>query len=162
IARRHGRAGLPPDTIFLRLRGSAGQSFGAFATCGMSLELEGEANDYVAKGLSGGRIVVRPAREATLVSSTPLTGDTALDGATSGELFVAGAAGERFAVRNSGATAIVEGVGAHACEYMTGGRVVILGRIGRNFAAGMSGGVVFVLQDVSDRAHWTQLGLSVE
>jgi glutamate synthase (NADPH) large chain len=152
ITRRHGQHGLPDDTIFLRLRGSAGQSFGAFATRGMSLELEGEANDYVAKGLSGGRIVVRPARGASVLTPVaPLVGNTSLYGATSGELFVAGGAGERFAVRNSGATAVVESVGDHACEYMTGGRVVILGPIGRNFAAGMSGGIVYVLDEASDR-----------
>jgi glutamate synthase (NADPH/NADH) large chain len=152
IARRHGHRGLPDDTIFLRLRGSAGQSFGAFATRGMSLELEGEANDYVAKGLSGGRVVVRPARGASVLTPVaPLVGNTSLYGATGGELFVAGGAGERFAVRNSGATAVVESVGDHACEYMTGGRVVILGPIGRNFAAGMSGGIVYVLDEASER-----------
>jgi glutamate synthase domain-containing protein 2/glutamate synthase domain-containing protein 1/glutamate synthase domain-containing protein 3 len=151
IARRYGHTGLPDDTIFLRLRGSAGQSFGAFAARGMSLELEGEANDYVAKGLSGGRIVVRPARGASVLTPVaPLVGNTSLYGATSGELFVAGGAGERFAVRNSGATAVVESVGDHACEYMTGGRVIILGPIGRNFAAGMSGGIVYVLDETRD------------
>jgi glutamate synthase domain-containing protein 3 len=164
IARRHGHAGLPSDTIFLRLRGAAGQSFGAFATRGMSLELEGDANDYVAKGLSGGRIVVRTSRSAQLLpASTPIIGNTALYGATEGELFVGGGAGERFAVRNSGATAVVESVGDHACEYMTGGRVVILGAVGRNFAAGMSGGVAFVLDEHADRRGRRPLpGIDVE
>jgi glutamate synthase domain-containing protein 2/glutamate synthase domain-containing protein 3 len=164
IARRHGHAGLPSDSIFFRLRGSAGQSFGAFATRGMSLELEGEANDYVAKGLSGGRVVVRPSRGSSFVTArTPLIGNTALYGATGGELFVAGGAGERFAVRNSGATAVVESVGDHACEYMTGGSVIVLGAIGRNFAAGMSGGIVYVLDEWAEqRARWMSSEMDVE
>jgi glutamate synthase domain-containing protein 2/glutamate synthase domain-containing protein 1/glutamate synthase domain-containing protein 3 len=145
IARRYGGAGLPADTIVLRFEGSAGQSFGAFGVRGLTLELEGEANDYVAKGLSGGRVIVRTPRQGRFVArQNVIIGNTVLYGATSGELFVAGAAGERFAVRNSGATAVVEGAGDHACEYMTGGTVVILGDVGRNFAAGMSGGVVFL------------------
>jgi glutamate synthase domain-containing protein 3 len=148
IARRHGQTGLPPDTIVLHLRGSAGQSFGAFAARGLTLSLEGEANDYVGKGLSGGRIIVRPPKTARLPNhGTVIVGNTALYGATSGDVFIAGAAGERFAVRNSGAVAVVEGVGDHGCEYMTGGTVVVLGGAGRNFAAGMSGGVVFALDD---------------
>ena len=149
IARRYGNTGLPDDTISLRFTGSAGQSFGAFAARGLTLELHGEANDYVGKGLSGGRLLVRHPKEATfLPDETVIIGNTALYGATSGEAFFGGVAGERFAVRNSGATAVVEGVGDHGCEYMTGGVVLVLGRTGRNFAAGMSGGVAFVL-DVS-------------
>jgi glutamate synthase (NADPH/NADH) large chain len=148
IARRYGNAGLLPDTIVLRLRGSAGQSFGAFAARGLTLDLEGEANDYVGKGLSGGRIVIRPPKTTRLANDgAVIVGNTGLYGATSGEAFIAGAAGERFAVRNSGAVAVVEGVGDHGCEYMTGGTVVVLGATGRNFAAGMSGGVVFALDD---------------
>jgi glutamate synthase (NADPH) large chain len=149
IARRHGAHGLEPDTITLSLAGSAGQSFGAFAVRGLTLVLEGEANDYVGKGLSGGRVVIHPPKAARLLSdATVIIGNTALYGATSGEAFIAGAAGERFAVRNSGAAAVVEGVGDHGCEYMTGGVVVVLGTVGRNFAAGMSGGIAYVLDDV--------------
>ena len=148
IARRHGSAGLPDGTITVRCRGSAGQSFGAFAARGLTLELEGEANDYVGKGLSGGRIVVRAPREVHFIpDDTAIVGNTVLYGATSGEAFFGGLAGQRFAVRNSGATAVVEGVGDHGCEYMTGGVVVVLGRTGRNFGAGMSGGVAFVLDE---------------
>jgi len=154
IARRHGDAGLPDDRITLRFEGSAGQSFGAFATRGLTLELTGEANDYVGKGLSGGRIVVRPPKGVTfLPHETVIVGNTALYGATAGEAFFGGVAGERFAVRNSGATAVVEGVGDHGCEYMTGGVVVVLGRTGRNFAAGMSGGLAFVLDSSRDFAR---------
>ncbi len=148
IARRYGSAGLPDETIEIRFRGTAGQSFGAWATNGMRLVLEGEANDYVGKGLCGGEIVVMPpsdARFAPLHNS--IVGNTVLYGATSGMLFASGQAGERFAVRNSGATAVVEGVGDHGCEYMTGGAVVVLGQVGRNFAAGMSNGVAFVLDE---------------
>jgi glutamate synthase domain-containing protein 2/glutamate synthase domain-containing protein 1/glutamate synthase domain-containing protein 3 len=148
VARRYGQGGLPEGTIELRLDGSAGQSFGAFAAQGMTLELEGEANDYLGKGLSGGRIVVRPPRSARLLpDGTVIVGNVVLYGATAGDVFIAGAAGERFAVRNSGATAVVEGVGDHGCEYMTGGIVVVLGATGRNFAAGMSGGTAFVLDE---------------
>jgi glutamate synthase domain-containing protein 3 len=148
IARRFGDAGLPDETILLRFAGSAGQSFGAFATRGLALELEGEANDYVGKGLSGGRLVVRAPRGALfLPDETVIVGNTVLYGATSGEAYFGGVAGERFAVRNSGALAVVEGVGNHGCEYMTGGVVVVLGRTGRNFAAGMSGGTAFVLDE---------------
>jgi glutamate synthase domain-containing protein 3 len=150
IARRYGDAGLPDDTIVVRFAGSAGQSFGAFAARGLSLELEGEANDYVGKGLSGGRLVVRAPRGALfLPDETVIVGNTVLYGATSGEAYFGGVAGERFAVRNSGALAVVEGVGNHGCEYMTGGVVVVLGRAGRNFAAGMSGGIAFVLDESS-------------
>jgi glutamate synthase domain-containing protein 3 len=148
IARRYGDEGLPDGTISFRFIGSAGQSFGAFAVRGVSLELEGEANDYVGKGLSGGRLVIRHPRAAQFIpDQTVLIGNTVLYGATSGEAYFAGVAGERFAVRNSGATAVVEGVGDHGCEYMTGGTIVVLGRTGRNFAAGMSGGVAFVLDE---------------
>jgi glutamate synthase domain-containing protein 2/glutamate synthase domain-containing protein 1/glutamate synthase domain-containing protein 3 len=146
IARRYGSAGLPHDTITVRFKGSAGQSFGAFAVQGLTLDLEGESNDYVGKGLSGGRLIVHPPKTTRLLQEgTVIVGNTVLYGATSGEAFIAGAAGERFAVRNSGALAVVEGVGDHGCEYMTGGTVVVLGNTGRNFAAGMSGGVAFVL-----------------
>lgn len=148
IARRFGEVGLPTDTISFRFIGSAGQSFGAFAAGGLTLELEGEANDYVGKGLSGGRLIVRHPRSAQFIpDQTVLIGNTVLYGATSGEAYFAGTAGERFAVRNSGAMAVVEGVGDHGCEYMTGGTVVVLGRTGRNFAAGMSGGVAYVLDE---------------
>ncbi|MEX2151933.1 MAG: glutamate synthase large subunit [Gemmatimonadaceae bacterium] len=153
IARRFGHAGLPDDSISLRFTGSAGQSFGAFAARGVTLELHGEANDYVGKGLSGGRIIVRPPKGAKFIpDETVIVGNTALYGATGGEALFGGVAGERFAVRNSGATAVIEGVGDHGCEYMTGGVVVVLGRTGRNFAAGMSGGLAFVLDASSDFA----------
>jgi glutamate synthase (ferredoxin) len=146
ITRRYGGAGLPDHTIQVTFKGSAGQSFGAFLPRGVTLTLEGEANDFVGKGLSGGRIVVRPPRDAAFVAEDNIIiGNVALYGATSGEAFVRGVAGERFAVRNSGAQAVVEGVGDHGCEYMTGGRVIVLGRTGRNFAAGMSGGAAYVL-----------------
>ncbi|HKG91935.1 MAG TPA: glutamate synthase large subunit [Gemmatimonadaceae bacterium] len=146
IARRYGQAGLPDGTIEVALEGSAGQSFGAFAARGLTLTLEGEANDYVGKGLSGGRLVVYPPAGAGFpAEQSIIVGNTVLYGATSGEAYFRGSAGERFAVRNSGAVAVVEGVGDHGCEYMTGGVVVVLGRTGRNFAAGMSGGVAYVL-----------------
>ncbi|HEV3057900.1 MAG TPA: glutamate synthase large subunit [Vicinamibacterales bacterium] len=146
VTRRWGSAGLPDDTITARFTGSAGQSFGAFVPGGITLSLEGDANDYVGKGLSGGRIILFPPAGATFAAEdNVIAGNVALYGATSGEAYIRGIAGERFAVRNSGATAVVEGVGDHGCEYMTGGRVVVLGRTGRNFAAGMSGGVAFVL-----------------
>ncbi|HVS59801.1 MAG TPA: glutamate synthase large subunit [Gemmatimonadaceae bacterium] len=151
IARRYGSVGLPDETISLKFNGSAGQSFGAFAARGLSLELEGEANDYVGKGLSGGRLIVRHPRSSQFIpDQTVLVGNTVLYGATSGEAYIAGVAGERFAVRNSGAIAVVEGVGDHGCEYMTGGTVVVLGRTGRNFAAGMSGGIAFVLDEFAE------------
>jgi glutamate synthase (NADPH/NADH) large chain len=148
LALKHGHAGLPNDTIHIRLNGTAGQSFGAFTARGITLELVGEGNDYVGKGLSGGRIIVRP--DAAFKGSTAdniIVGNTVLYGATEGEVYFAGVGGERFAVRNSGATAVVEGVGDHGCEYMTGGTVVVLGHTGRNFAAGMSGGVAYVLDE---------------
>ncbi len=151
VTRRYGGEGLPDDTITCRFTGSAGQSFGAFVPRGITLELEGDANDYIGKGLSGGRIIVCPPRQATFVpEDNIIVGNVALYGATSGEAYIRGVAGERFAVRNSGACAVVEGVGDHGCEYMTGGRVVVLGGTGRNFAAGMSGGIAYVL-DASGR-----------
>jgi len=153
IARRYGSAGLLDGTIRLNFTGSAGQSFGAFLARGVTLTLEGEANDYVGKGLSGGRIVIRPPRESTFApEDAVLIGNVALYGATSGEAFFSGIAGERFAVRNSGATAVVEGVGDHGCEYMTNGTVVVLGRTGRNFAAGMTGGIAYVLDETGEFA----------
>ncbi|HWG92980.1 MAG TPA: glutamate synthase-related protein, partial [Mycobacteriales bacterium] len=146
LTRRHGGKGLPDGTVDVHLRGSAGQSFGAFLPRGIVLRLEGDANDYVGKGLSGGRVIVRPDRTATFpAEDNVIAGNTLLYGATGGTLLVRGRVGERFCVRNSGATAVVEGVGDHACEYMTGGRVAILGPTGRNVAAGMSGGVAYVL-----------------
>ena len=148
IARRHGAAGLPDGTIDVELNGAAGQSFGAWLARGMTLTLHGEANDYVGKGLSGGRLVIMPPRRATRrAEENIIIGNVALYGATSGEAFIRGVAGERFCVRNSGAVAVVEGVGDHGCEYMTGGTVVVLGATGRNFAAGMSGGVAYVLDE---------------
>ncbi len=154
IARKYGSAGLPEDTIWFRFNGSAGQSFGAFLAKGVTLDLEGDANDYVGKGLSGGRLVVYPPRESTfLPEENILIGNVALYGATSGEAFFNGMAGERFAVRNSGATAVVEGLGDHGCEYMTNGLVVVLGKCGRNFAAGMSGGIAYVLDEKGDFAE---------
>ncbi|HYT68523.1 MAG TPA: glutamate synthase large subunit [Vicinamibacterales bacterium] len=146
VTRMWGGEGLPDDTIRLGCFGSAGQSFGAFIPRGLTLRLEGDANDYVGKGLSGGRLVVVPPRASRFAAEdNVIIGNVALYGATAGEAFIRGVAGERFAVRNSGASAVVEGVGDHACEYMTGGRVVVLGRTGRNFAAGMSGGIAYVL-----------------
>src|SRR6202044_1759536 len=151
IARKYGSAGLPDDTIRVRLTGSAGQSLGAFLANGVTLTLEGEANDYVGKGLSGGRIVVYPPRASGFApEENILVGNVVLYGATSGEAFFNGVAGERFAVRNSGATAVVEGVGDHGCEYMTNGLVLVLGSCGRNFAAGMSGGIAYVFDERMD------------
>jgi glutamate synthase (NADPH) large chain len=145
LTRRYGGEGLPDDTIDIHLSGSAGQSFGAFVPRGITLRLEGDANDYVGKGLSGGHVIVRPHRTATFAAEdNVIAGNVVLYGATSGEAFIRGVVGERFCVRNSGATAVVEGIGDHGCEYMTGGRVVVLGPTGRNFAAGMSGGIAFV------------------
>ena len=164
IARRYGSAGLPDDTIRLNLTGSAGQSFGAFLSKGVTLVLEGDANDYTGKGLSGGRLIVYPPRESTFrPEDNILIGNTVLYGATSGEAFFNGMAGERFAVRNSGATAVVEGVGDHGCEYMTRGVVVVLGATGRNFAAGMNGGLAYVLDEtgefVASRCNRTSVDL---
>jgi len=152
ITKRHWH-GLPDNTVHLHFHGSAGQSFGAFVPKGVTLELEGDGNDYIGKGLSGGRIMIYPPAGSTFAAEENIiAGNTALYGATSGELFLRGMAGERFAVRNSGVDTVVEGVGDHGCEYMTGGRVVVLGVTGRNFAAGMSGGVAFVLDEKGDFA----------
>jgi glutamate synthase (NADPH/NADH) large chain len=154
VTKKYGADGLPPDTIDLTLLGSAGQSFGAFLPRGITLRLEGDANDYVGKGLSGGRIVIRPDRAARFVAHEQIiAGNVICYGATSGEIFVRGGVGERFCVRNSGVTAVVEGVGDHACEYMTGGRVLVLGKTGRNFAAGMSGGTAYVLDLKEQRVN---------
>jgi glutamate synthase (NADPH/NADH) large chain len=148
IAKRYGHVGLPEDTIHVKLTGTAGQSFGAFLARGVTLELEGEGNDYVGKGLSGGRIIVRPPVDAGITpEESIIVGNTVLYGAIAGETYLRGIAGERFAVRNSGAIAVVEGAGDHCCEYMTGGIVVVLGPTGRNFAAGMSGGIAYVLDE---------------
>jgi glutamate synthase domain-containing protein 3 len=163
VARRHGEHGLPDDTIWIDLHGSAGGSFGAWLAPGITLSLRGEANDYVGKGLSGGRLVIAsPQGVPRAAEQNVVIGNVALYGATAGEMFVNGMAGERFAVRNSGAVAVVEGVGDHACEYMTGGRVVILGQTGRNLAAGMSGGIAYVVdQDgrLHERCNLTMVGL---
>jgi len=154
LTRKYGSGGLPDDTITLRFQGSAGQSFGAFVPRGMTLNLEGDANDYVGKGLSGGKIIVTPPKGASFVpEENIIIGNVAFYGATGGEAYIHGMAGERFCVRNSGVHAVVEGVGDHGCEYMTGGRVVVLGKTGRNFAAGMSGGVAYVLDESGDFAN---------
>ncbi|MFL5081422.1 MAG: glutamate synthase large subunit, partial [Microvirga sp.] len=148
VAKRYGHAGLPDGSITVKLRGTAGQSFGAWLAAGVTLDLEGEANDYVGKGLSGGRIVVRPpANTGVVPERSIIVGNTVLYGAIAGECYFRGVAGERFAVRNSGAIAVVEGTGDHGCEYMTGGVVVVIGQTGRNFAAGMSGGIAYVLDE---------------
>ncbi|HEY3201622.1 MAG TPA: glutamate synthase-related protein, partial [Actinomycetes bacterium] len=160
VTKRYAGAGLPDETIDFTFIGSAGQSFGAFLPAGVTLRLEGDANDYLAKGLSGGRVVVRPDRAAPFVAEhNVVAGNVVAYGATGGELFVRGVVGERFCVRNSGATAVVEGVGDHGCEYMTGGLVVVLGRVGRNFAAGMSGGVAYVLDLDPSVVNATMVGL---
>jgi glutamate synthase (NADPH) large chain len=151
IAKRYGHEGLPEDSIVATFSGTAGQSFGAFLARGVTFELEGDANDYVGKGLSGGRLIIYPPEQAKFVAEENiLIGNVVLYGATSGEAFFNGVAGERFAVRNSGATTVVEGVGDHGCEYMTKGLVLVLGKCGRNFAAGMSGGVAYVFDEQSD------------
>ncbi|MGQ9659788.1 MAG: glutamate synthase large subunit [Thermochromatium sp.] len=161
IAERYGHAGLPDDTIHIKARGTAGQSFGAWLAHGVTLELEGEANDYVGKGLSGGRLIIYPPAESAIgeASDNIIVGNTVLYGAITGECFLRGVAGERFCVRNSGATAVVEGVGDHGCEYMTGGIAVVLGPTGRNFAAGMSGGVAYVFDENGDFADRCNLAL---
>jgi glutamate synthase (ferredoxin) len=160
ITRRWGGEGLPEDTIRLHFTGSAGQSFGAFVPRGVTMILEGDANDYWGKGLSGGKLVVLPPPGSTFVpEQNIIIGNVALYGATGGEAYVRGVAGERFCVRNSGAYAVVEGVGDHGCEYMTGGRVVVLGRTGRNFAAGMSGGIAYVLDVDGDFKRRCNLGM---
>jgi glutamate synthase (NADPH/NADH) len=151
VSKRYGENGLPMDTVHVNIKGSAGQSFGAFLAPGITLELEGDCNDYVGKGLSGGRLIVYPPRAAVFkAEENVIVGNVCLYGATSGSVFFRGIAAERFAVRNSGATAVVEGVGDHGCEYMTGGRVLILGSTGRNFAAGMSGGIAYILDIQQD------------
>ena len=157
ISKRWGAQGLPDDTIRIKFTGSAGQSFGAFVPRGVSMTVEGDANDYVGKGLSGGHLVIYPSKQSSFTAEhNIIIGNVALYGATSGELFVRGVAGERFAVRNSGAHAVVEAIGDHGCEYMTGGRIVIIGPTGRNFAAGMSGGIAYVLdQDQTFKKHCT-------
>jgi glutamate synthase domain-containing protein 3 len=148
VAKRYGEDGLPDDTINLKFTGSAGQSFGAFLARGITATIEGDANDYFCKGLSGGTVVIKPSNQASFAPEENIVvGNVVLYGATEGKVFIRGIAGERFAVRNSGAQAVVEGVGDHGCEYMTGGRVVVLGPTGRNFAAGMSGGEAFVLDE---------------
>ncbi|SEN68043.1 glutamate synthase large subunit [Actinacidiphila rubida] len=160
VTKKYGGAGLPDDTIDITLTGSAGQSFGAFLPRGITLRLEGDANDYVGKGLSGGRVVVRPDHGADhLAEYSTIAGNTIAYGATGGELFLRGRTGERFCVRNSGATVVAEGVGDHGCEYMTGGRAVVLGSTGRNFAAGMSGGIAYVLDLVADNVNTGLVGV---
>jgi glutamate synthase (NADPH/NADH) large chain len=153
VAKRFGHKGLPEDTISVKLSGTAGQSFGAFLAHGVTFDLSGDANDYVGKGLSGGCIIVRPPENSSITAENSIiVGNTVLYGAIEGECYFRGVAGERFAVRNSGAIAVVEGVGDHGCEYMTGGLVVVIGETGRNFAAGMSGGVAYVLDEAGDFA----------
>lgn len=158
IARRYGNAGLPEHTLNIKFKGSAGQSFGAFLAHGVNFRLEGEANDYLGKGLSGGRIsVMPPVRSTFIAENNTIAGNTLMYGATSGEVYINGRVGERFCVRNSGAIAVVEGVGDHCCEYMTGGRVVVLGHTGRNFAAGMSGGVAYVWNKEGDFDYYCNM-----
>jgi len=153
VTRKHGPNGLPDETIHLKFTGSAGQSLGAFMPKGMTIELEGDANDYFGKGMSGGKIIIYPPKGSTFVAEENIIiGNVALYGATAGEVFVRGMAGERFGVRNSGVNAVVESIGDHGCEYMTGGRVIVLGKTGRNFAAGMSGGIAYVLDEAGDFA----------
>ncbi len=152
ITKRHWE-GLPEDTVHLHFQGSAGQSFGAFVPKGMTLELEGDANDYVGKGLSGGKIIVYPPQNSSFAAAENIiAGNVCLYGATAGEAYISGMVGERFCVRNSGVNTVVEAVGDHGCEYMTGGKVVVLGPTGRNFAAGMSGGVAYILDETGDFA----------
>jgi glutamate synthase (NADPH/NADH) large chain len=160
IATLYGAEGLPEGTINCLFNGSAGQSFGAFLMPGVELRLQGDSNDYLGKGLSGGRIIVVPPAGSTFDSDKNIIiGNTVLYGATKGEIFISGVAGERFGVRNSGANAVVEGVGNHCCEYMTGGRVVVLGSTGSNFAAGMSGGIAYVLDETGDFDYYCNMGM---
>jgi glutamate synthase (NADPH/NADH) large chain len=166
IAKRYGHAGMPDDTIHIKLTGTTGQSFGAWVCRGVTLEVEGEANDYVGKGLSGGKLIIYPPQSAVQIdpSASIIAGNTVLYGAVQGECYLNGVAGERFAVRNSGATAVVEGVGDHGCEYMTGGIVTVLGHTGRNFAAGMSGGIAYVLDEegtFADRCNLAMVELEL-
>lgn len=158
VTRKCGRGGLPAEALSVTFRGSAGQSFGAFLAPGISFRLEGDANDYLGKGLSGGRIVVvPPAGSRFAAEGNVIAGNTLLYGATGGEAYIDGRVGERFCVRNSGATAVVEGVGDHGCEYMTGGRVAVLGQTGRNFAAGMSGGIAYVWNPRGDFDYYCNM-----
>jgi glutamate synthase (NADPH/NADH) large chain len=160
IAMLYGSEGLPDGTIRCRFKGSAGQSFGAFLSPGVELYLEGDSNDYLGKGLSGGRIIVVPPVGSTFEpDKNIIIGNTVLYGATRGEIYISGVAGERFGVRNSGAKAVVEGVGDHCCEYMTGGRVVVLGTTGSNFAAGMSGGIAYVFNENGDFDFYCNMGM---
>jgi len=163
LTRRYGAEALPEDTIQIHFKGSAGQSFGAFMPRGLTWILEGDANDYLGKGLSGGKLIVYPPEGSTFIpAENIITGNVALYGATSGEAYIRGMAGERFCVRNSGVNAVVEAVGDHGCEYMTGGRVVVIGPSGRNFAAGMSGGIAYVLDEAGDfdrRCNQQMVGL---
>jgi glutamate synthase (NADPH/NADH) large chain len=160
ISMRYGEEGLPKDTVNCTFKGSAGQSFGAFLVKGVTFRLEGDSNDYLGKGLSGGKIVVVPPVGSSFEpDKNIIVGNTTLYGATSGEVYIQGVAGERFCVRNSGAKAVVEGTGDHCCEYMTGGRTVVLGKTGRNFAAGMSGGIAYVLDEDGDFEYFCNKGL---
>jgi glutamate synthase (NADPH/NADH) large chain len=160
VTKRFGGAGLPEDAIDITFTGSAGQSFGAFLPRGVTLRLEGDANDYVGKGLSGGRLILRPDRGADhLPEYSVIAGNTIAYGATGGEIFLRGRVGERFCVRNSGATVVAEGVGDHGCEYMTGGRAVVLGSTGRNVAAGMSGGIAYVIDLDPDNVNTGFVGV---
>jgi len=160
ISKRYGEAGLPEDTINCTFHGTAGQSFGAFLVKGVTFRLEGDSNDYIGKGLSGGKIVVVPPAGSTFKpEENIIIGNTSFYGATGGEAYIRGVAGERFCVRNSGAHAVIEGTGDHCCEYMTGGRVVVLGKTGRNFAAGMSGGIAYVLDESGDFDYFCNKGL---
>jgi glutamate synthase (NADPH/NADH) large chain len=160
VTRRWGGEGLPDNTIDISFSGSAGQSFGAFVPRGVTLRLTGDANDYLGKGLSGGRLVVRPSASAPFAAEEQvIAGNVIGYGATSGEIFLSGVVGERFCVRNSGALAVAEGIGDHGCEYMTGGRVVVIGPVGRNFAAGMSGGIAFVLDLPARRVNTEMVDL---
>ena len=154
VTKRWGAEGLPDNTIDISFRGSAGQSFGAFLPRGVTLRLAGDANDYVGKGLSGGRLIVAPDPEASFAADDQIIAGNVIGyGATNGEIYLRGVVGERFCVRNSGAVAVAEGIGDHGCEYMTGGKVVVLGPIGRNFAAGMSGGIAYVLDLPTHRVN---------
>ena len=162
IASKYGAEGLREGTINIKFKGSAGQSFGAFAVKGVNVKLEGECNDYFGKGLSGGCITILPPSRSSaefVPEDNIIAGNTGLYGATSGEIYINGCVGERFAVRNSGAIAVVEGAGDHCCEYMTGGRVVVLGRTGRNFAAGMSGGVAYVWDKNHDFDYYCNMDM---
>ena len=153
VTKKHGAKGLPEDTIKFKFTGSAGQSFGAFVTRGMTLAIEGDANDYFGKGLSGGKLIIYPPAAAKFkAEENMIVGNVAFYGASAGEAYIRGMGGERFAVRNSGVTVVVEGIGDNGCEYMTGGHVVVLGRAGRNFGAGMSGGIAYVLDEAGDFA----------